>query len=164
LSEQFYQNAGRCLKDVKLLQSLHSYYHLSKRRDRLPPGGDPTFTRSSAPDFMKSLDPMDPGWTMEGDNLTARCNVPLRVDGQEMAFSECARVYACGYYATECGVERAEKSDTTDCVSISRTCLAQNPIPQRSVTRSASPQIESVPQTPEVGLSGNKSSVSGSTK
>ena len=64
---------------------------------------------------------------------TARRRFPARPLQQAEFFLECARVYSCGAAAALCGLELARTTNTSDCASISRTCLAANPVPSGTV-------------------------------
>jgi hypothetical protein len=120
----FRDNAAVCLKETRLLQSLTDMV------GKTSSSGDPTFTRASAPELYAILKPSDPGWTISATHASPRCNEPLWVSGQDVAFSECARVYLCGAAAASCGLRRARQTKTNDCIPISQTCLAQHPVPQ----------------------------------
>jgi hypothetical protein len=125
MRKMFRDNAAICLKETRLLQSLTDMAGKNQTSR-----GDPTFTRASAPELFAILDLNDPGWTMSATHASPRCKVSLRVDSQDQAFSECARVYLCGAAAAYCGLQRARQDTTGDCVSISHACLAQHPVPQ----------------------------------
>ena len=116
----FRDNAAVCLKETRLLQSLVDKVGQSA-------SGDPSFTRASAPELFAILDPSDPGWTLSATRASPKCGVPLRVDAQNDAFSECARVYLCGAAAASCGLRRARETNSSDCIPISHACLAPAP-------------------------------------
>ena len=123
------EKAGLCVKNDKLLASLTD---MADEGDRENPGslGEPTFTRSSIPDFIGNFGP-DPRWTFTANSsVTANCEVPIRVGAQDESYLECGRVYACGWRAATCGMEMARRTRTRQCVAISALCLAQHPIPQ----------------------------------
>jgi hypothetical protein len=153
----FRDNAAVCLKETRLLQSLVDMVGQSA-------SGDPSFTRTSAPELFAILDPSDPGWTLSATRASPKCGVPLRVDAQNDAFSECARVYLCGAAAASCGLRRARETNSSDCIPISRTCLTQHPVPQLGnesgqIRNSWEPQISVTPSGPRAPA--NRSTITG---
>jgi hypothetical protein len=127
-------------------------------------GGDPSFTRASAPELFAILAADDPGWTITATRASPKCGVPLRVRAQNEAFSECARVYLCGAAAASCGLRRARQTNTSDCIPISQACLAEHPVPQmgeegRSAGNAWEPRVS--PSQPVTGAPANRSTISG---
>lgn len=148
MRDQFLTNAAMCLKETRLLQSLTDSVEVGDRHDGI---GDPTFTRTSAPELYGQIRPNDAGWTKSDDKFTANCAVPLNVTGQDQSFSECARVYMCSAEAATCGIRKASQSKTEQCVPISQSCLAEHPVPKRGVAATeAQPVLPTPPdQSPQ---------------
>ena len=124
--KNFERNAALCLRDTRLLRSLTDMVENSKEVQT-----DRYVTRNSAPELFAYFDPLDPRWIMAGDKAYPNCNLPMTVASQSEAFMECARVYLCGAAAASCGLSRAETSGSNQCVPISQSCLAENPVPQQ---------------------------------
>jgi hypothetical protein len=142
-------HAGTCAKRNKLMVSLTDmasqqfYAPGSPGARRDIPGKragtvavDPNFTSWSKPDFEAYLPPWQDGrWWKDGSKIVFNCQMPIPAGALQQAesFLECARVYSCGAAAALCGLELARTTNTSDCASISRTCLAANPVPSGTV-------------------------------
>ena len=112
---------------------------------------DPNFTSWSAPDYKAYLPPWQDGrWWKDGSRIVFDCQAPIPPGALQQAesFLECARVYSCGAAAALCGRELARTTNTTDCASISRTCLAANPVPSGTVQEAAAPPTAPTPSAP----------------
>ena len=109
---------------------------------------DPNFTSWSKPDFEAYMPPWQDGrWWKDGSKIVFNCQMPIPAGSLQQAesFLECARVYSCGAAAALCGLELARTTNTSDCASISRTCLAANPVPSGTVQGVAAAPPPSVP-------------------
>ena len=153
----FRDNAAVCLKETRLLQSLVDTVGQSA-------SGDPSFTRASAPELFAILDPSDPGWTLSATRASPKCGVPLRVDAQNDAFSECARVYLCGAAAASCGLNGrgrriqaiASRSHVPALLSTQCPSLANE---SGQIRNSWEPQITVTPSGPRAPA--NRSTITG---
>lgn len=135
MRENFKRRAALCLRDTILLEALTEAAGVTVTKTfvssmKNPYGGKPV-TRNTAPQLFATFDPLDPRWMLSNDEATPNCDLPMTVVSQREAFMECARVYMCGMRAASCGLERAQQTNTNQCVPISRQCLAENPIPQQ---------------------------------
>lgn len=93
---------------------------------------DPDFSSWSQADYKVYLPPWQDGrWWKDGSKIVFNCQMPIPPGALQQAesFLECARVYSCGAAAAMCGRELARTTNTTDCASISRTCLSAHPVP-----------------------------------
>ena len=152
-------HAGTCAKRNKLMVSLteinsQQFYAPGSPGARKDIPGkragtvavDPNFASWSKPDFEAYLPPWQDGrWWKDGSKIVFNCQMPIPAGALQQAesFLECARVYSCGAAAAMCGRELARTTNTSDCASISRTCLAANPVPSgtvQSVARRAAAQ------------------------
>lgn len=157
-------HAGACAKRNKLMVSLTDMAGLqfyapgSPDAARNTPGRrpgtvavDPNFTSWSQPDFRAYLPPeQDARWWKDGDKIVFNCQMPIPAGAMQQAesFLECARVYSCGAAAAMCGLELSRTTNTSDCASISRTCLAANPVPAGAVqTAAGAPPQGAAPAT-----------------
>ena len=154
-------HAGTCGKRNKLMVSLTEMYSQEFYAPGSPgarkdiPGKqhgrisvDPNFTSWSKPDFEAYLPPWQDGrWWKDGSKIVFNCQMPIPAGALQQAesFLECARVYSCGAAAALCGRELARTTNTTDCASISRTCLAANPVPSGTVQGVATAPPPSAP-------------------
>jgi hypothetical protein len=154
-------HAGTCAKRNKLMVSLTDlvsqefYAPGSPGARRDIPGKragtvavDPNFTSWSKPDFEAYLPPWQDGrWWKDGSKIVFNCQMPIPAGSLQQAesFLECARVYSCGAAAAMCGRELARTTNTNDCASISRTCLAANPVPSGTVQSVAAAPPPSAP-------------------
>jgi hypothetical protein len=154
-------HAGTCAKRNKLMVSLTDmasqqfYASGSPGARRDIPGKragtvavDPNFASWSKPDFEAYMPPFQDGrWWKDGSKIVFNCQTPIPAGALQQAesFLECARVYSCGAAAAMCGLELARTTNTSDCASISRTCLAANPVPSGTVQSVATAPAPSVP-------------------
>jgi hypothetical protein len=154
-------HAGTCAKRNKLMVSLTDmasqqfYAPGSPGARRDIPGKragtvavDPNFASWSKPDFEAYMPPFQDGrWWKDGSKIVFNCQTPIPAGALQQAesFLECARVYSCGAAAAMCGLELARTTNTSDCASISRTCLAANPVPSGTVQGVATAPAPSVP-------------------
>ena len=139
--DNFRRNAALCLRDSNLLPSLTDMLSYDPSIESGPSVVDrfPQVTRNSVPELFAIFDPLDPRWTISGNVATPNCNLPMTVASQNDAYLECARVYLCGAKAASCGMQQAQRSGGNECLPISRTCLAANPVPQQ-MTANPSPR------------------------
>jgi hypothetical protein len=91
--------------------------------------GDYAATRQTASELFLYLEPADPRWTIVGDEARPNCLLPLKVDSQKEAFTECTRVYICGMRAASCGLAVAGQVKVDQCTRISAACLEEFPVP-----------------------------------
>jgi hypothetical protein len=154
-------HAGTCAKRNKLMLSLtdmvsQEFYAPGSPGARKDIPGkragtvavDPNFASWSKPDFEAYLPPWQDGrWWKDGSKIVFNCQAPIPAGALQQAesFLECARVYSCGAAAALCGLELARTTNTSDCASISRTCLAANPVPSGTVQGVAAAPPPSVP-------------------
>lgn len=125
----FKRNAAICLKDHELMRSLTDM--VEKETSTVEANNPAPLTRNSVPTLFAHFDPLDPRWTVAGDNASPNCGLPLTVTTQREAFVECARVYLCGMRAASCGLHLAKRRETNNCLPISQACIEKNPVPQR---------------------------------
>jgi len=154
-------HAGTCAKRNKLMVSLTDMVNQEFYAPGSPgarkdiPGKqhgrvsvDPNFKSWSKPDFEAYMPPWQDGrWWKDGSKIVFNCQMPIPAGALQQAesFLECARVYSCGAAAAMCGRELARTTNTNDCASISRTCLAANPVPSGTVQGVAAGPPPSVP-------------------
>src|SRR6185503_836960 len=91
---------------------------------------DLKFNRNSALASFAHFNRRDPRWSVTDGSATPNCNLPTYVVAQNESFLECARVYMCGVAAADCGINRARRTNNSQCTEISRACLVEHPIPQ----------------------------------
>lgn len=148
----FKRNAALCLKDSVLLRSLTD---MVEKEESTADDALSRINRNSVPELFAQFDPLDPRWTIAGDQAAPNCGLPLTVATQREAFMECARVYLCGMRAASCGIRLAKDQGTNNCLPISQACIDKNPVPQRMTANPPAPpyqpreqQAPPLPNTP----------------
>lgn len=165
LRKKFRDNAATCAQETRLIQSLTATVDSPIKAGQDPHGED-GYRRQENPELHGFVPSNDPRWKKSENFFTPVCTLPVEVDSQSESFTECARLNLCGIRAATCGIQQALARATDDCVSISMTCLAQNPIPPLSTAARVAPQPvpRATTNTPHPqGMTAPRSGISGSS-